>query len=376
MKHAALAALFSALLPYVAAHGYFGELKIDGKSYVGNAPGNANKDSPIRLIADINPIKGASNPDLVCGKDAKPAKLVADANPGSVLEIGWNGGGEQKWPHKVGPLITYLGSCGSQSCADADPANIKWFKVDQVDKEPNDKSKWVHERFTPPPLVNGQTYTVKLPDNIAPGNYMLRHEASRSPERDIIALHLATAQGGAEFYAGCAQLKIGGSGSGAPDASELVTFPGAYSDSDPGIFDPNIFDVNAKYDFPGPKVAKLAAAASGGGASSGDNNAATGSGAGSGADSSAAASGTKGGASSTPAASSAAATATAKGTKGDASSTPAAPSAAATATAKGTKGSKGSKGQCRSKRSTHNAAADRSRQEHSRAVRRLAHASY
>ena len=45
MKYAALVALFSALLPYVTAHGYFGELKIDGKSYTGNAPGNANSTS-------------------------------------------------------------------------------------------------------------------------------------------------------------------------------------------------------------------------------------------------------------------------------------------------------------------------------------------
>ena len=59
---------------------------------------------------------------------------------------------------------------------------------------------------------------------------MLRHE--------IIALHLATSLGGAEFYPSCTQLRVGGSGSGTPN--QTVSFPGAYKDTDPGIFDANV----------------------------------------------------------------------------------------------------------------------------------------
>lgn len=44
--------------------------------------------------------------------------------------------------------------------------------------------------------------------------------------------------GGAEFYPSCTQVRVSGSGNGAPNAT--VSFPGAYSDSDPGIFDPNV----------------------------------------------------------------------------------------------------------------------------------------
>lgn len=69
-----------------------------------------------------------------------------------------------------------------------------------------------------------------LPNDLAPGGYLIRHE--------IIALHLATSMGGAEFYPMCTQVTIGGSGSGAP--SQTVSFPGAYSDSDPGIYDPTV----------------------------------------------------------------------------------------------------------------------------------------
>lgn len=56
--------------------------------------------------------------------------------------------------------------------------------------------------------------------------------------KQIIALHLATSMGGAEFYPSCTQVSIGGSGTGQPDST--VLFPGAYSDSDPGIYDPDV----------------------------------------------------------------------------------------------------------------------------------------
>lgn len=54
----------------------------------------------------------------------------------------------------------------------------------------------------------------------------------------IIALHVATTVGGAEFYPSCTQVRIGGNGTGTPDST--VSFPGAYSDTDPGIFDPTV----------------------------------------------------------------------------------------------------------------------------------------
>lgn len=75
---------------------------------------------------------------------------------------------------------------------------------------------------------------------------MLRHE--------IIALHLAEAPGGAEFYPSCSQILIKGSGTGTPD--ETVSFPGAYSDTDKGI-KVNAFDASAKYVFPGGPIATL-----------------------------------------------------------------------------------------------------------------------
>lgn len=86
--------------------------------------------------------------------------------------------------------------------------------------------------------VNGQPATVRIPSNLAPGNYLIRHE--------IIALHLGEQQGGAEFYPSCTQLKVGGSGSGQPGSCNLVSLPGAYRDSEPGILF-NVSDLSLNY---------------------------------------------------------------------------------------------------------------------------------
>ena len=122
--------------------------------------------------------------------------------------------------------------------------------------------------------MNGNVYSTNLPENLAPGEYLVRHE--------IIALHLATQKGKAEFYPSCQQIKVGGSGTGVPSQDELLSFPGAYSDDDPGIYTPNvrcsceftdppsdmwdfqIYDTSAQYVFPGGPIAKLAASSGGG----------------------------------------------------------------------------------------------------------------
>ena len=49
----------------------------------------------------------------------------------------------------------------------------------------------------------------------------------------MLALHAAWEYPGAQFYPGCHQLEVTGGGSTVP--SSLVSFPGAYAGSDPGI---------------------------------------------------------------------------------------------------------------------------------------------
>lgn len=72
---------------------------------------------------------------------------------------------------------------------------------------------------------NGVEYTI--PACLESGYYLVRHET--------IALHAAWAYPGAQFYPGCHQLEVTGGGATTVPASDLVSFPGAYAGTDPGI---------------------------------------------------------------------------------------------------------------------------------------------
>jgi hypothetical protein len=96
---------------------------------------------------------------------------------------------------------------------------------------------------------------------------MVRHE--------IIALHLAVTFREAEFYPSCSQIKVGGNETGAPNPNECVTFPGGYSDNDPGIFDRQVYDPSAPYIFPGPPIASFVNGTTSDGGNSGSTVSAT-----------------------------------------------------------------------------------------------------
>lgn len=231
---------------YVSAHGYIASAQINGKNFKSKVPFSGDKtDFGIRSVEDVIPIKGATNKDINCGIKAKAAKLVLDANPGDKLSFNWREFDGAKWPHDMGPMLTYMASCGNTTCDKFNAQSAKWFKIQQVGLK-DDGETWFQKD-----VMNGALADVTIPKTLAPGGYLVRHE--------IIALHLANEKNGAEFYAGCMQLNVGGNETGAPEANELVSLPGAYSDNDPGIFVPKVFDGGLKYQFPGPKISKLAA---------------------------------------------------------------------------------------------------------------------
>jgi len=243
-----LAAALS-LVPSAHGHGLVYHFGVDGKMYTGDTPGGKSDPSPIRQVSSQDPIYGATSPSVNCGTGAPNAALVVDAMPGSNLTWDWKTASLSNWPHNTGPMLTYLASCGSTTCDQFDSRTAKWFKIDQVGKDAS--GDWVQQQ-----IMNGDTYSTNLPKDLAPGQYLVRHE--------IIALHLATQKGKAEFYPSCQQINVGGSGTGVPSQDELLSFPGAYSDDDPGIYTPNVFDPKAEYVFPGGPIAKLAASSGGG----------------------------------------------------------------------------------------------------------------
>lgn len=97
-------------------------------------------------------------------------------------------------------------------------------------------------------INNGGWYYFNLPQCIADGQYLMRVE--------LLALHSAGNYRGAQFYQSCAQINVSGGGSFTP--SQTVSFPGAYSQNDPGIL-VNIYGLTGQpdnggkpYQAPGP----------------------------------------------------------------------------------------------------------------------------
>ncbi|KAF9497062.1 hypothetical protein BDN71DRAFT_1388451 [Pleurotus eryngii] len=231
----------------VSAHGVVAIVSVDGKAYKQNLPGTPSPfASATRLITTVEPVKGAANADTLCGParnhNTQFAAQTLEVNPGAKMEFDWRGGDMSFWPHDTGPMLTYMASCGDGGCENFDATQARWFKIQQVARKQSGDRAWAQVD-----LMSGATAAVTIPENIAPGNYLIRHE--------IIALHLATQRGGAEFYPSCTQIRITGNGSGKPTNSEMVKFPGAYSDDDPGIFFPGTFDPDARYVYPGPQIA-------------------------------------------------------------------------------------------------------------------------
>ncbi|KAJ8597521.1 glycoside hydrolase family 61 protein [Rhizopogon salebrosus TDB-379] len=229
----------------VSAHGYLQQVTIDGTVYMGN---KLNVETPapsiIRLVNTNFPVMGTSNPYINCGPDAQFASQVGNANPGSRLQLLWVGGtdGSYNWLHNIGPLMHYMTMCEG-SCSTYNSTYAEWFKISELGLESDGKT-WYQDILTSRAPVN-----VTIPSTLAPGQYLLRSE--------IISLHDALTEGGAQFYPACVQLNVGGDQTQGPTSSEECTFPGCYSDTDAGILTPNIFNPPIEYTFPGPPVASF-----------------------------------------------------------------------------------------------------------------------
>ncbi|KAF0320914.1 hypothetical protein GQ607_011816 [Colletotrichum asianum] len=245
MKYTVASLLGSAAL--VAAHGYVENATIGGEAYTFYQPFQDPYTSPApervsRAIQGNGPVEDLTSIDIQCGgysaggvKGSSPAKLEAKAAAGSEVTLNWT-----LWPDShMGPTITYMAKCPDAGCTDYLPGtDAVWFKV-QEDGREGTSNTWGAT-----PLMKAGNSGVKytIPECLAPGHYLVRHE--------IIALQASYEYPGAQFYPGCHQLEVTGSGSTSP--SDLVAFPGAYKAADPGI----TYDAYKaqEYTIPGPAL--------------------------------------------------------------------------------------------------------------------------
>ena len=94
--------------------------------------------------------------------------------------------------------------------------------------------------------ANNITWTTTIPSGLS-GNFVLRHE--------IIALHSAGSEDGAQNYPMCVNVKISGSGTEHPCKSGAACRKGTalYKADDAGILI-NIYTTLSSYKIPGPAV--------------------------------------------------------------------------------------------------------------------------
>ncbi|KAF2685798.1 lytic polysaccharide monooxygenase [Lentithecium fluviatile CBS 122367] len=210
----------------------------------------------IRTPNSNNPIQNVNDGNFACNSGFKTpvSTTIIDVNAGDKVGVMWGhviGGaqfaGDKDNPiaasHK-GPAIFYMAKV--DNAASASGQGLKWFKVfeDGLDGS----GKWGVDRM----ISAGGWVDMTMPSCVAPGQYLLRAE--------IIALHSASKPSQAQFYIGCAQINV--KGSGTSTGSQTVSFPGAYSANDPGIL-VSIYNQQGQptgngqpYKIPGPAVLK------------------------------------------------------------------------------------------------------------------------
>lgn len=244
MSVARTAGLALASAAMASAHGFVQGIVADGSYYggylVNNYPYNPSPPDVVgwsEQATDLGFVEPNSytDPDIICHKDAKNAQLSAAVKAGGEVELQWT-----EWPESHhGPVIDYLASCNGD-CATVDKTTLEWFKISEsgiVDGS-STPGTWASDEL----IANNNSWTVTIPSSIAAGNYVLRHE--------IIALHGAGSENGAQLYPQCLNLAITGSGTVAPSGTLATDF---YTPTDPGILI-SIYETLTEYIVPGPEI--------------------------------------------------------------------------------------------------------------------------
>ncbi|KAL2260051.1 hypothetical protein VTK26DRAFT_6080 [Humicola hyalothermophila] len=226
-----------ALATAASAHTIFSSLEVDGVNYgVGGGVRVPSYNGPIQdVTSDSMACNGPPNP-------TSPTDQVITVQAGQNVTAIWRymlsttGSAPNDImdsSHK-GPTMAYLKKV--DDAVNDSGVGGGWFKIQE---DGFDGSVWGTER-----VINGQgRHSIHIPECIEPGQYLLRAE--------MLALHAASSYPGAQFYMECAQINVvGGTGSKQPST---VSFPGAYSGSDPGVTISIYWPPVTNYQIPGPR---------------------------------------------------------------------------------------------------------------------------
>ncbi|KAI0196431.1 glycosyl hydrolase family 61-domain-containing protein [Astrocystis sublimbata] len=255
MKYLGVASV-AAAIGVASAHTIFVQLEANGAT---NPVSHG-----IRTPTYDGPITDVSSNDLACNggpNPTTPSNKIIDIKAGSTVNAIWrhtltSGPDDVMDPSHLGLTMAYLKKVGDAT-KDVGYGD-GWFKI-QEDGYKN--GAWGTSKV----INNDGIHSIKIPDCLADGQYLLRAE--------MIALHGAGAPQGAQLYMECAQINISGGSAKISPATHSI--PGIYKQNDPGLL-VNIYQMTSgsTYTIPGPSVFSCAGG-SGPGSGSGGGQATT-----------------------------------------------------------------------------------------------------
>ncbi|KAK4109844.1 lytic polysaccharide monooxygenase [Canariomyces notabilis] len=229
---------FAASVALLAAAGAQAHYTFPGTSYNGQVSADWET---VRLTTNRyshGPVTDVNSQEMTCyqtGTSGAPKILSVQAGSNVTFRV------DPSIQHP-GPLQFYMAKVPSgQTAATFDGKGAVWFKIYQ------DGPSGLGTSSITWPSSGKATVSVQIPRCIANGDYLLRVEH--------IALHSASSVGGAQLYLACAQLTVSG-GIGTLNTGSLVSFPGAYKATDPGILFQLYWPVPTSYVNPGPAPVK------------------------------------------------------------------------------------------------------------------------
>jgi len=226
-------AFFASVIASVAAHATFQEMWVNGVDQGSFC---------VRLPQSNSPVTSVTTDDLACNAEASPSTgvIIVVCIAGDKVTVEMHQQPDQRacstqaiGGNHWGPVLVYMAKVSNATTAVGYESS--WFKVAEMGLPSNNPEYWGTEVLND----NCGHYTFTVP-SVAPGQYLVRAE--------VIALHVASTVGGAQFYMSCFQVEVGGSGTANPPT---VDIPGLYGASDPGILI-DIYTSPTAYTIPGP----------------------------------------------------------------------------------------------------------------------------
>lgn len=133
------------------------------------------------------------SPDIICHRNARPSENSATVAAGGTVKFHWTPWAESH----MGPAFTYVANCHG-NCSDVEKETLEWVKIDEEAFDAETR-EWANVKM----ISTNNTWTTTVPETLAPGNYVFRHE--------IIAIY------GKQHYPSCINIEITGDGTDEPE---------------------------------------------------------------------------------------------------------------------------------------------------------------